>query len=150
MTPAEYVEEIVLPTVREFAEDLNSQRRAYLACVACLRIEDHLRRAGEDDVESRIRFAAGRAFEVVRGICEDNTPFATARPAAHRYAPPGLMDGAVAFVSSEDSGSAKRPDLLACLRELLTAYRTEYGSLLGRFDLTAARPGRSTPLYLQR
>jgi hypothetical protein len=42
MTPAEYVNDIVVPTVREFRDEPRSQRRAYLACMVTFHIKDHL------------------------------------------------------------------------------------------------------------
>jgi hypothetical protein len=137
MTPSEYVDEIVLPTVREFAEDRRSQRRAYLACLASLRITDHLRQAGEEDVEARIGFAAGRAFEALRAACDGRGPLGDGGAGAYGRIPaPGLMDGATAGYRSEACAASKRPDLLACLREVLSAYRTEYPNHFAAIDVS--------------
>jgi hypothetical protein len=69
MSPEEYVNEIVIPTVAEFKNDLRSRRRAYLACIATHHIKDHLREAGERGVEAKMRQACGDFYEVVRAIC---------------------------------------------------------------------------------
>jgi hypothetical protein len=37
MTPAEFMDEIVVPTLREFRDDRRSRRLAYLACVVTIR-----------------------------------------------------------------------------------------------------------------
>jgi hypothetical protein len=41
MTPADFVNDIVVPTVREFRDVRRSRRRAYLACIIVFHIKDH-------------------------------------------------------------------------------------------------------------
>jgi hypothetical protein len=69
MTPAEYVGEIVVPTVREFGESRRSRQRAYLACIVTFHIKDHLKRAGATQIERTMRTACNDEFELVRSIC---------------------------------------------------------------------------------
>ena len=45
MTPADFMNEIVAPTLREFRDDRRSRRRAFLACVAVFHVKDHLKKA---------------------------------------------------------------------------------------------------------
>lgn len=46
MTPAEYVEVVVMPTVREFMQKPGDRRLAYLSAIAAFHISDYLLRAG--------------------------------------------------------------------------------------------------------
>src|SRR5215207_7863998 len=69
MTPAEYVDEIVVPTVKEFRDNRRSRRHAYLACIAVFHIKDHVKKAGGTGVESTMRATCRKSFEIVRAIC---------------------------------------------------------------------------------
>jgi hypothetical protein len=71
MTPAEYVNEIVEPTIKEFRDEPRSRRRAYLACIVTFQIKEHLVRAGENksDVHAKMKQSCRDAFELVRSIC---------------------------------------------------------------------------------
>lgn len=44
MTPAEYVEVVVMPTVREFMQNTGDRRLAYLSAIAAFHIPDYLSR----------------------------------------------------------------------------------------------------------
>jgi hypothetical protein len=68
MTAAEYVDEIVIPTVREFRDNPRSRRHAYLACIVTFHVKDHLARAGENDIEIKMRAAGSKSFDLVR-VC---------------------------------------------------------------------------------
>lgn len=69
MTPADYVNEIVLPAMKDFHAGRRSRRYAYQACMAVFHIKDHLYKAGERKIENRVRQAAGsNHFDVVRSI----------------------------------------------------------------------------------
>ena len=39
MTPADFMNEIVVPTLRDLRDDRRSRRRAYLACIAVFHLE---------------------------------------------------------------------------------------------------------------
>jgi hypothetical protein len=67
MTPAEFMDEIMVPTLREFRDERRSRRRAYLACIAVFHLKDHLSKAGEKGIEAAMRSECGIAFDVVRG-----------------------------------------------------------------------------------
>jgi hypothetical protein len=41
MAPAEFMDEIVVPTPHEFRDEWRLQRRAYLACIAVFHLKDH-------------------------------------------------------------------------------------------------------------
>lgn len=47
MTPAEYVQVVVLPTVRDFMENAGDRRLAYLSAIAAYHITDYLMRAAQ-------------------------------------------------------------------------------------------------------
>ncbi len=69
MTPEEYFQDIVLPTMKEFRDEPRSRRRAYLACIALFHLKDYLNKVGEKGVEERLRDATGDAFDIVRSVC---------------------------------------------------------------------------------
>lgn len=68
MTPRQYVQDIVIPTVRESRDKRRCRRRAYLACIVVYHIADYLQTAGERNVPKTMK-ARTRTFEVVRGVC---------------------------------------------------------------------------------
>src|SRR5438105_1748710 len=69
MTPTDYMNQIVVPTLREFRDDRRARRLAYLACIATFHLKDHLKKAGEQGIETAMRASCGVAFDVVRGVC---------------------------------------------------------------------------------
>jgi hypothetical protein len=69
MKPGEYVREVVLPTAHEYNRDRRSRRLMYLTCIAVFHIKDHLAKAGEEDIDKRMRSVVGESFDVVRAIC---------------------------------------------------------------------------------
>lgn len=68
MTPADFLAEILLPTVLEFRAEPRSRRHAYLAAIVTVALTDHLKKAGETGIEATMRAATGSAFDVVRGV----------------------------------------------------------------------------------
>jgi hypothetical protein len=44
MTPAEYMNGIVVPTPRGLRDNRRSRRHTYLACIAVFHVKDHLRK----------------------------------------------------------------------------------------------------------
>lgn len=77
MTPKEYLNEIVVPTLQEFEHNRLSRRHAYLACIAIYHIKDHLKAAGEKDIEATMRASGSQAFDLVRSICNGSKHFST-------------------------------------------------------------------------
>jgi hypothetical protein len=81
MTPAEYVTEIVIPTVRECRDNRRSRRYAYLACIVTFHIKDHLKKAGATLIEDKMRTACPGCkiadnSDPLRGIYASNSdPF---------------------------------------------------------------------------
>ena len=112
MTPAEYVNEIVLPTVREFRDDRSSRRREYLACIVANHVRDHLgvaiRTAGQAVTAPFNRNEEDNLEVVLRGICNGVKHVGLDR--RHRYPfRPGTQTGTAHLWVREDLGE------LACL-----------------------------------
>ena len=115
MTPADYMNEIVVATLRDFRDDRRSRRQAYLACIAVFHLKDHLKKVGVQSVENRMRGTCGIAFDVVRGVCNGTKHVETS--AKHVVAfrvgddtdrPPGVWDEAVWDVSRFDDADGGR------------------------------------------
>ena len=68
MTPLDYLEEIVLPTIDEFQADGSSRRKAYLACIVTYHLSDYLRASKASDVLETVKGRAEAAFEVVHAV----------------------------------------------------------------------------------
>ena len=153
MTPAEYVNEIVLPTVREFRDGRRERRCAYLACIAVFSIKDHLIKAGEGKrtVEPKMRAALPIAFDVVRGVCNGTKhvdtdashpiPF---RAGDDRDRPPafaGIMRAGRSRLGDIKGGRdikvpGGRADLYECVKAVLLALKANYPGHLGSCDLS--------------
>jgi hypothetical protein len=72
MLPAEYMSQIVLPTVDEYLATTGDRRRAYLACIATYHVRDYLARAEDvsvGEIERNMRGVCANSFDVVEGIC---------------------------------------------------------------------------------
>jgi hypothetical protein len=80
MLPAEYMSQIVLPTVDEYLAATGDRRRAYLACIATYHVRDYLTRAegavskleidrSNREIKRKMRDACANSFDVVEGIC---------------------------------------------------------------------------------
>jgi hypothetical protein len=141
MAPADFMAEIVLPTVLEFREEPRSRRRAYLACIATFHVKDHLAEAGERDVETAMRDETGIAFDVVRDVCNGaKHREATRRPrvgflvGADSDRPPaiggvaesGVSRGGDAEGGREIEAGGQRVDLYDTCTTVLRAYVALY------------------------
>jgi hypothetical protein len=69
MNAAEYVNEIVVPTLRESRDEPRSRRRAYLAAITLFHVKDYLQIQGESGIEQTMRASAPVTFDAVHGIC---------------------------------------------------------------------------------
>jgi hypothetical protein len=151
MTPADYVNEIVVPTVREFRDEPRCRRRLYLACMATFHIKDHLQKAKARKVEKAIRAATGDAFDVVRAVCNgtkhgeaDEThpyPFA----AGDDWDRPPFAFGELQFGVSqmgdpvggrEIAVGTARADLYQCVKRVVGAFKVNFPAHLGGCDLS--------------
>lgn len=146
MTPAEYVDEIVIPTVREFRDNPRSRRHAYLACIVTLQIKEHLRKAGEQGIEKTMRAGGSKSFDLVRGICSGTKHGDTDKThpipfqAGTDYDRPPARAGEMQLGLSElgdpvggrqiDSG-ADRFDLYRACKDALTNFQKNFPDRLG-------------------
>jgi hypothetical protein len=151
MTPADFMDEVVIPTLREFRNDRRSRRRAYLACVAVFHLKDHLKKAGEEGIEAAMRASCGVALDVVRGVCNGMKHVETdgSHPVAFRVGddtdrPPAVWGQARWDVSRWDDpdggrevqDGAKPHDVYECAKAVVVAYHTNYPAHLGGCDLS--------------
>ena len=151
MTPADFVNEIVIPTLRDFRDERRSRRRAYLACIAVFHLKDHLNKAGEKGVEGTMRTSCGIAFDVVRGVCNatkhvetDGSHVVAFRAGDDTDRPPAIWGEAVWDVSRWDDPvggrevqhAGDRHDVYECAKQVAAAYLTNYPAQLGKCDLS--------------
>jgi hypothetical protein len=152
MTPAEYVNEVVLPTMREARDDRRSRRLAYLACISVFHLKDHLVKAGEQGIENAIRSSAGDAFDVCRAVC-NGVKHGETNPNRHRinfsagtdwHRPPakaGVMRCGVSRLGDRIGGReieamGVRFDLYNAAKRTLRAYQAQYPTHLSGCDLS--------------
>jgi hypothetical protein len=151
MTPAEFMSEIVIPTLRDLLDERRSRRRAYLACVALFHVKDHLKKAGEQGIENAMRALCSVAFDVVRGVCNGTKHVATDGSHAVMFCagddtdrPPAKWGEAVWDVSRWDdpvggrevSDGADWHDLYECAKAVAVAYATIYPVHFAECDLS--------------
>jgi hypothetical protein len=150
MTPANFMDEIVVPTLREFRDERRSRRRAYLACIAVFHLKDHLKKAGEKGIENAMRASCGAAFDVVRGVCNgtkhvetDGSNAIAFRAGADTDRPPAIFGEAIFDVSRFDDAvggrevrhGADRLDVYECAKAVAHAYQHLYPAQLRTCDL---------------
>lgn len=68
MSPKQYLEEIVIPTVDEYRADNGSRRKCYLACVATHHLYDHVGIARGRKLPFSENKVAVDAFNLVRAV----------------------------------------------------------------------------------
>jgi hypothetical protein len=152
MTPADYVNEIVLPAMKDFQAGRRSRRYAYQACMAVFHIKDHLHKAGETKIEDRIRQAAGsNHFDVVRSISNGAKHVET--DATHKIEfragddfdrPPGYPTTVLLGLSRfgdlqggrEIGRGPDKVDLYDACSQTLIAFCTEFPRHIGTCDLS--------------
>jgi hypothetical protein len=140
------MDEIMVPTLREFRDERRSRRRAYLACIAVFHLKDHLRKAGETRVEATMRASCGVAFDVVRGVCNgtkhvetDGSHVIAFRAGDDTDRPPARLGELVLDVSRLDDGvggrdvkhGTDRLDVYECAKAVLLAFQKNYPAHLG-------------------
>jgi hypothetical protein len=150
MTPADYMNDIVIPTVREFRDDRRSRRRAYLACIATFHLRDYLKKAGEYGVIDAMWKSCGAA-DVVRGICNgskhaetDGSHAVAFRAGEDTERPPAVWGEAVWDASRWDDTIGGREvghgrdryDLYECVKAVALAFQRNYSAQLGACDLS--------------
>ena len=86
MTPAEYMTEVVLPTVDEYLLARADLRRAVLACIVVWHVRDYLKKAvglGLGDVDTKMKTLCEFSFDVIEGIANGSKHFRNSRGAFH-------------------------------------------------------------------
>lgn len=69
MTPQNYTNEIVLPTIEELGQHRWNRRKAYLACIVTFHLRDHVSKAlGEPAGAISNRMKSSRAFRIVEAM----------------------------------------------------------------------------------
>jgi len=152
MTPAEYVTEIVVPTVRECRDSRLSRRHAYLACIVTFHIKDHLKKAGVTaSIENAMRSACPDDFDVVRAVCngtkhvETNATHPVPFTAGEDYdRPPAVLGEMVLGVSmlGDTVGARvlhhqdKNFDLYDSVKKILVEFKNQFPHHLGSCDLS--------------
>jgi hypothetical protein len=151
MRPADYVNEIALPALRQARDDRASRWKAYVACMTVFHVKDYLKSVGERAIESAMRTAGGNAFDVCRGICNGTKHQATdsthpisfragddwhrppARAGQMRVGASRLGDTLGGREIQAGPGSA---DLYDCAKKTLQLFQAIYPKHLGGCDLS--------------
>jgi hypothetical protein len=152
MTPADFVNDIVVPTVREFRDVRRSRRRAYLACIIVFHIKDHLRKAGAKQIEDTLRKATGDGFDAVRAVCNGTKHVVTNQSHPYPFVagddwdrPPataggewqvGLSQIGDGVGGREIAAGTKRVDLYEAVKSVLSAFCKEFPAHLGHCDVS--------------
>lgn len=151
MTPAEYVNEIVQPTIQEFRDDRRSRRRAYLACIVVYHVKDYLEKAGEMGVRRKVKELCPDTFELVRSICNgskhvetDNTHEIQFQAGSDWDRPPafaGVMRTGISYLGDviggrEARAGDRRFDLYGCVKALALAFQQKFPAHLSGCDLS--------------
>jgi len=151
VTPADYVNEIVIPTIREFGDKRRSRRHAYLACIVTFHIKDHLKVAGESDIDVVMRSSDSKAFDLVRSVCNGTKHVST--HSTHSIAfkigadyerPPSLAGVAMCGLSyvgdtkggREIAQGSLRIDIYGACRETLEIFQKQFPAQLGTCNLS--------------
>ena len=111
MTPAEFIAEVVEPTVREFSANPRSRRHAYLACIATFHVSDHLRRAGETGIEEKLRANGPAFFDAVHGVCNGAKHVRTGRGQRAAFAAGDDKERPAAMGGVAEGGISRSGDL---------------------------------------
>ena len=154
VTPAEFMDEVALPTAREFMAERGDRRRAYLACIAAFHLCDYVSRADGvklDVVRPTIRSLCQPSFDVVEGVCNGSKHCGRTR-GTFRHEPGGERDvPAFAFDTPGagwGEGRWKEPGLMvqldgqglfvdACLQAFLVSAAKAYPAHFGSCDPTS-------------
>ena len=159
MSPAQYMEWIVLPTLAELLDNPGDQRRAYLACITAAHAIDYLARSGrgsQSEIRTKLRERGGYAaacLAIVEGICNGTKHAGPGRDAAFKFAPGeeryvpafawddpdagwGSRWGSAGLVADLDHGSYFIDD---CVRETIRSLVEAYPLSFEGVDLASVR-----------
>ncbi|CAH0338935.1 hypothetical protein RHI9324_00570 [Rhizobium sp. CECT 9324] len=147
MTPINYLEEILLPTLEDYEEDFRSRRKGYLACIVMCHLSDYLEKAGASKVQDAMRSQCTAAWNVVHAVAIgakhlDNLknpnpikfkagsdvfrPPARAGVMVCGWSRVGDLDGGMEIRAGSDNLMA---EVLPSLRTVLRQYMLQFGDL---------------------
>jgi hypothetical protein len=148
VTPSEYVNEIVVPTIKEFRDNRTSRRHAYLACIVIFHIKEHLRVFGETNIDVVMK---SKAFDSVRSICNGTKHVVTDASHNIRFEsgtdyvrPPAFCNVMICGLSylGDTKGGREifdgraRIDLYGACREALQMFKLKFPTVLANCDLS--------------
>lgn len=152
MTPQEFMNEIVLPTVKDLAVNRRSRRHTYLAAIVTFHIKDHLQKTGEAGIESKVRAKCGDNFDLVRAICNGTKHVLTNETHSIPFSvgddwdrPPAIAGQMLCGISrlgdtagGREIGNSgpERKDIYFSIKAVLSAFCECYPSYLGNSDLS--------------
>ena len=154
MTPADFANAVIIPTVAEFREKRTDRRHAYLACTVTYHLHDHLAEAaglGRPEVRVAMKSVCAAQFEIVQTVCLG------VKHAQDRRTPIGFIPGKEAERPPAKWGKAKwgrsrwgdahgglevehqrqRYDLYESVKVVLSAYAGNFPTELGIVDFNA-------------
>ncbi|MFO1173211.1 MAG: hypothetical protein U1E49_19870 [Hyphomicrobiaceae bacterium] len=156
MTPAQYFNEIALPTVQEFKKDRQSRRHAYLACIAVFHVMNYLAEARSEKkaktVQDIVKADLGESFHVVRVVCNsakhlrlDDKHEIEFRSGDDWSRPAARAGQAIAGLSriGDQNGDRefqfknRRYGIYACIRRILISYEKKFPSHFAGCDFSA-------------
>ena len=158
MTPHDYAESVVLPTVREFLAERGNLRRAILTCVTTYHLIDYLalalcpatssksaarkaREAEADQIRDKLRSICAPALEIVQGICNgtkhaDPVSTQAVPPFAFGVAGAGWGQGRWEYAGLQVEHDGQKMFVDGCVQAVLLTLRAEYNTLVDPLDLT--------------
>ena len=152
MTPIEYVQEFVLPTLLQSKRDRRSRYWAYLSCLVIWHIKDYLESAGETSINERLHEQVGMHFAVVRGVANGAKHERTKRPheipfesGSDWFRPPavaGQLQCGLSRLGDIDGGrefefASQRHDIYISACSVLLAFTECYPNHLADCDVTS-------------
>lgn len=166
MTPLQYLEEIVLPTISESRDDPESRRKAYLAAIVTHHIGDYLRAAGVPNPWSTVEGKAVAATRVVRAVANGAKHSANPRDkntvrfqaGSDYFRPPataGAMECGISMLGDTSGHITVEGEdglwvpLMDCVRTLVRAYVDAYhADHFGGFAISRLRSLEPLPTEL--
>jgi hypothetical protein len=158
MKPGDYVEEIVLPTMRDFGSNPRSRRHAYLTCMAVFHIRDHLKvalKVSKADIDRKMQAATtatSNSFDVVRAICNGTKHAGPDHYNPIKFRPGDDFDRPAARAGEMQAGISRfgdpaggreighdpkaRADIYTACRTTLAAFCSVFPHHLGNCDLS--------------
>jgi hypothetical protein len=90
MSPAQYMSEIVLPTVDEYLDARDNLRRGALACIVAWHVRDYLKHTTAlkfTDIDAKMKGLCAFSFDVVEGVALGSKHVRNTRQGDFRFTP---------------------------------------------------------------